>query len=250
MFSFPLIKGNPLTALEEPFSLLVTRSAAKRYFGEKDPSGKIIRYNDRFDFQITGVLEDVPSHSHFRFDFLASFKSLEKISGIRSLQSWGGSNHATYIQLVPGTATDALEDRIPEQVRTYHPRFSNRYILQPLAGIHLGGNIPGELEPNSHRKYVYIFSAVALFILIIGCFNAINLSTALSVMRSKEVGVRKVVGAARSELVKQFLGESVMYALFSFAISMGSVHLLMGWFGGLLGSDLTFNLFREAGLGL
>jgi putative ABC transport system permease protein len=245
MFSFPLIKGNPSTALDEPFSLLVTRSAAERYFGNDNPYGKIIRYNNRFDFQVTGVLEDVPSNSHFRFDFLASFKSLEKISGTRSLQSWGGSNHATYIQLAPRTDTDALEDRIPEQVRTHRSNFSNRYILQPLAGIHLGGNIPGELEPNSHRRYVYIFCAVAFFILIIGCFNSINLSTARAVMRSKEVGVRKVVGAGRNELIRQFLGESVVYALVSFALSLGAVHLLVGWFGGLLGRDLAFSSFHD-----
>jgi putative ABC transport system permease protein len=249
MFSFPMIKGDPLTALNEPFSLLIARSASERYFGGQDPYGKIIRYNDRFDFQIKGVLEDVPSNSHFRFDFLASFNSLEKIVGTRSLQSWGGSNYATYIQLAPDADAASLEARIPEQVKKYHPRLSTRYVLQSLANIHLGGNIPGELEPNSHMRYVYIFSVVALFILIIGCFNVINLSTAQSIMRAKEVGVRRVVGAGRYELVKQFLGESVMYALLSFAISLGTVHLLVGWFGRLLGRNLTFYLFREPGLG-
>jgi putative ABC transport system permease protein len=250
MFSFPLIKGDPATALNEPFSLLVTQSAAERYFGGEDPYGKIVNYNNSHDFRITGVLEDVPSNSHFHFDFLASFSSLDQIVGGRSLQSWQGSNHATYIQTTPGADASSLEARIPEQVRNFHPKFSNRYILQPLAGIHLGGNIPGELAQNSHIKYIYIFGAVALFILVIGCFNAINLSTARAAVRAREVGVRKVVGAGRKDLIRQFLGESVVLALVAFALSLAAVHALVGWFGGLMGRDLTYNLFRNADLSL
>jgi putative ABC transport system permease protein len=216
IFTFPLTAGDQETALNEPFSILLTEEMAEKYFGYEDPMGKTLNIDNKYDYRITGILRNVPGNSHFQFDFLGSFSSLYPIYGDygkRFFEDWNAYQVKTYIQLHSRSDTGEFRSKFPVRLEKYRGRpTSDEIYVQPLTHIHLGGNVNDEIEANSNIRYVYFFSAIALLILLVACFNYMNLSTAGAVQRMKEVGIRKVVGAGRKNLIRQFLGESLFFA--------------------------------------
>jgi len=236
VFSFPAIAGDLHTALNDPNTVVITESTAKKYFGTTDVLGKTIETNDKGStvYKITAVIRDMPQNSHFRYDFLFSMKNVD--------YQWGqyvSHNFHTYLLLRKGTDYKAFQKKFPEYTARYVlPQIQQimkinsmddfkksgnmlEYSLIPLTQIHLYSKQTYELAPGGNIQYVYIFSAVALFILLIACVNFMNLSTARSANRSREVGIRKVLGSGRKELIFQFLSESTLMALFSLVIGIG-----------------------------
>ena len=240
MFTFPLLSGNPQALFPTNNSGVITESTAKKYFGNEDPIGKALRIDTDTDFTVTGVIKDVPSNSHMSFDILAPVK----VFGDQTLTDWSlGSS--SYIKLQKNTSPDAFQEKISGVIMKYDTRTQAENIagIQPLSRIHLydvrgGGNI----------LYVYIFSTIAVFILLIACINFMNLSTARGGTRAKEVGMRKVVGARRSNVIKQFFGESVLLSAIALCIAIGLVFLLLPAFNNIAQKNLSLNLGNIASI--
>ncbi len=249
IFTFPLTAGDLETALDEPFSILLTEEMAEKYFGDEDPMGKTLSVDNKYDYKITGILRSVPGNSHFRFDFLGSFNSLYPIYedyGKRFFEDWNAYRVKTYIQLYSGSDADEFNSKFPVRLEKYRGRPTNDEIyVQPLTDIHLGGNLNDEIEANSDIRYVYFFSAIALLIMLVACFNYMNLSTAGAIHRMKEVGIRKVVGAGRNNLISQFLGESLLFAFMALLFSLLLVKLFLPVFSSLLEKELSFQVFNN-----
>jgi len=245
MFSFPLKKGDISTVLTEPNTILITEEAAARYFGREDPIGKILTYNNRYDFKIIGVLENTPHNSHIHFDFLVPFESTLREFGWTD--SWGTNNYTTYVQLGDNTSIQHISDKVYDYLKKINAKTGTRLILQPLADIHLRSDYAIDLYGHTENTaiYVYAFSVIALFVLLIACINFMNLSTARSEKRSKEVGLRKVVGANRLNIITQFYGESLFMTLISFFASLALVYLLLPAFNNVSGKLLTLNSIKE-----
>ncbi len=240
IFTFPLIAGDPETALNEPFTILITQSMVKKYFGDEYPVGKTLNIDKKHDYQVTGILKDIPEDSHFKFDFLTSLATGYSLWGRKNIDRWIGNNwFKTYVQLQNKTDPRELENKLPAFVQKYIGADTNtHFYLQPLTAIHLHGNINFEIEPNGDIRLVYLFSAIGLFILLIACFNYMNLSTARSAIRSKEIGIRKVVGASRSSLIWQFLGESLLFALIALVHAVIFVVLILPVYGNLINKEI------------
>jgi len=244
VFTFPMISGDPEKALSQPFSVLITQEMTEKYFGDEDPIGKTLLVDNKHEYKITGILKNPPQNSHFKFDFLASFITIDKIWEDYSL-SWMNTNRIlTYVRLQKDYDPDDLERKFPEFLRRYG-REDVVFHLQPLTGIHLHGTIRNDIEANSDIRYIYIFSVIAFLIVLIACFNTMNLSTARSVYRSKEVGVRKVVGAERKHIIRQFMSESIIFSLAALVISVFLVKMLLPAFNSLVDRNLSFNFFSN-----
>ncbi|MFC1514222.1 ABC transporter permease, partial [candidate division KSB1 bacterium] len=236
LFSFNLIMGDPEKALDDINSIILTESTVEKYFGRIDPIGKTISLNNRYDFKITGVMKDVPRTSHIKFDFLVHYDFLPNIH--YGIDRWDFFRCNTYAilgteadyKVVSDKITNFLNEMVDLEMR---PELS----LIPLKDFHLHYEYGGLISLT-----VYIFSLIALLILIIACFNFINLSTARSVNRAKEVGIRKVIGAGKGELTKQFIGETLLFALISFIIAVALIHFFLPVFNQLVQKDLVFNL--------
>jgi len=255
VFSIPLIAGDQKTALAEPHSLVLSRKMAEKYFRNDNPLGKTLKVGNRDDYKVTGVIEKIPDNTHFHYDFLLSMASLDE----SRVPSWLTLNFQTYLLLKPGSDTKVLESKFSELVTKYvggeiekitgisaklafgSGQFRFQFYLQPLRDIHLHSDLLAELEANSDIKYVYIFSAIALFILIIASINFMNLSTARSAGRAKEVGVRKVLGSQRIQLIRQFLAEAVFFSFFSMILAFFLVSLFLSTFNHLSGKSLSIS---------
>lgn len=243
VFSFPFTKGDPLSALQTAYSVIITEEIAKKYFGDTDPLGKVLRFNNRDDFTITGVVENVPNNSHFSFDMLCSLET-RYAQNRENMEVWLNFNLFTYLLLPEDYDFKILEQKLPEVVEKYMGQNLKamggeiNYFLQPLTGIHLHSNLENEMSGNSRISYIYIFSAIALFILLIACINFMNLATARSAIRAKEVGLRKVVGAFKKQLIMQFMGESLLISMIAFIFSLLLVRFALPVFSGLSGRDL------------
>ncbi len=248
VFTFPLIKGDPRTALKTAYSMVMTEDAAKKYFGDEDPIGKILKVDNRNDYTVTGVVENSPKNSHFTFDILCSFESLYAQNRER-MEVWLSFSYYTYVLLQDNFDPKELENKFPALVETHMGPTLKAvggkidFFLQPLTQIHLRSHMENEMSANSDIAYIYIFAAIALVILFIACINFMNLSTARSALRAREVGIRKVVGAERKELIRQFLGESLIYSFFSMLVAIGLAHLVLPLFSSLSGRDLTIDYF-------
>jgi putative ABC transport system permease protein len=223
VFSFSLIKGNKETALHDPFSMVITQEIAEKYFGIEDPIGKTVIYNSEYPIQITGVIKDIPANTHLKCNFLVSYSSLEPLGRVPE-SPWNvfGDTY-TYLLLKKGTSASELEGKMQSLLeRNTSPDFArmNDLGLLKLTDIHMKSRAIVDLAPKGNMTYVYVFSSVAFLILLIACFNFINLSTARSLKRMKEVGMRRTLGARRSQIIKQLLGESILITLFAVALAV------------------------------
>lgn len=231
LFSLSLLEGNPQTVLQAPHQLVVTKSTARRYFGDQDPIGKLVQVGtDSVPFLITGMTKDYPENSQIKFDFLASFTSLD----MSEEQTYWDANYTTYLLLKNPASANTLEQKINAFMKKEMAGqgASIQYYLEPFMRVHLYSAYGG-FEPNNNIKYIYILEGVALLLLIIACFTYINLNIARSVERAKEVGVRKVIGAGKRQLFWQFIGESTMLCLIAVVLSFIAAYLLLPFFNGL-----------------
>jgi putative ABC transport system permease protein len=249
VFTIPLLEGSLHEALAQPNTLAISDKTARKYFGRADPLGKTLTFDDAADYTVTGVFREIPSNSHFHFDFFAALETLEESRDTRWLNNM---SFRTYIVLAEQADPKALETKFPGMVEKYCASLLELmkgqgarldYYLQPLTAIHLHSDLSDELEANGDIKTVTIFSAIAFFILVISCVNFMNLSTARSIQRAKEVGIRKVTGAFRSQLISQFLAESIVLGLLSLLAAMIIVQLVLPYFNGLDGKDLSVDFF-------
>src|SRR5690348_1743612 len=240
VFTVDVLKGNPKTALDEPFSVMLTEETAKKYFGNEDPINKVLRANDQFDVKVTGVYKDFPSNSHIHPNILVSFNTLKDsaVYGAENLRTnWGNNSFFTYIMLPKNYNIKNMEARFPafldkHMAGNYGPNQPSKFTklgLQKLTDIHLYSHTDYEAEPNGDINRVYIFSAIALFVLLIACINYMNLSTARSALRAREIGIRKVVGARKKELIFQFLSESVLITWAAILIALALLYAFLPW---------------------
>lgn len=251
LFTVKVSKGNPASALKEPYTVMLTEEIAEKYFGKEDPMNKLIKLDNQVNFKVTGVFKPLPSNSHFHPSLLLSFNTLKDsaIYGERNLRTnWGNNAFYTYLLLPANYDATKLEAQFPafldRHLEPGSPVKSSRWTqlsLQKLTDIHLHSHLDSELEENGDIKRVYVFSAIALFILLIACINYMNLSTARSVLRAKEIGIRKVVGAERRELIFQFLSESTLITWMSMILAFGLTWQLLPFLNSLSGQTLAIS---------
>lgn len=248
VFTFPLVMGNPDTALKNPSTILISEEMRNKYFGDENPLGKTIRVGEEYDYKITGVFKNIPGNSHFRFHFLSSVLNY----GREHLSKWGVLNYFTYILIKKDfpRVIDTFHEKMPQFVEKYRGKdviemYKLTYLLQPLTSIHLHSSIGNDFESNRDIDTVYFFSAIALLILLIACLNYINLATARFTTRCREAGLRKVLGATQGQLVGRFLGES--FLLTSAALPPGVLlaEAFLPLFNSLIGKELVFHYFSN-----
>lgn len=248
VFTFKLLKGNPKTALTNPYSVVITESIAKKYFGDADPLGQALLVNNRQEYTVTGVVEDMPSNSMIRFDFMGSFSSLPMSKEL----IWWSANYQTYVVVSPTADVEAVEAKFAGIVKSAlaseinNPGDYVKYTFDPVKDIYLRSDTQ-EPEITGSIDYVYIFSAIAMLILLIACINYINLATARAADRAKEVGVRKVVGAVRRQLITQFIGESVVITAIAFLLALFISSAALPLFNGLTGKHFSQQMIFEPG---
>lgn len=242
IFSFPFISGNKENALSDPSSIVITKAMAHKYFGEQNPVGETVRIDNKIDFQITGVIQDIPSNSHLQFEFVIPFNNADKFNF--PIEGWNSYAHTIYIQLSEQANAEIISQKISEIIQKQNKGAIVTLSLQSIKDIHLYSKNIWGIGGNGDIRYVYIFSIIAAFILIIACINFINLSTARSANRAKEVGLRKVVGAKRYELISQFLGESIFFSFISMIFSIIIVIQFMPIFNSITAKNLTINFLE------
>jgi putative ABC transport system permease protein len=254
VFKVDVVKGNPAKALNDPYSVMLAEEIAKKYFGNEDPMNKEVKLDNQLTCKVSGVYKAFPASAHMHPNVMISFTTLRDsaVYGEQRLRTnWGNNSFLTYIELP--------DNYDPKKLEAQFPAFQNRHIpndgggkikpsdysqlsLKKLTDIHLYSHKDDEVEENGDIKRVYIFSAIALFILLIACINYMNLSTARSVLRAKEIGVRKVVGARRPELIAQFLSESVLLSWVATILAFGLTWLALPWMNKLSGQQLTIQI--------
>jgi len=257
LFKVDVVRGNPDNALTGPFSVMLSEKMASKYFGEDDPMEKMIRMDNQFNLKVTGIFKAFPSNTHFHPEFLISFNTLNDtaVYGAENLRTnFGNNSFFTYIKLPPGYNYKNMEARFPAFLdknlpqgnqSQFKPSQGTALTLQKLTDIHLHSHLDYEAEENGDIKRVYIFSAIALFILLIACINYTNLSTARSALRAREIGIRKTVGAERSVLITQFLSESLLISWTAMLLAVGLSWILLPWLNKVSGQQLSMaNLFH------
>jgi len=252
IFSIPMIAGNRLTALNEPNSIVIDETTAKKYFNSTDVVGKTLYVDNSVNCEITGVIKDFPSQAHFHFSFIRPMHDTYH----DDQGDWLSNNYASYVLVKPGVTQASLQKEVDATINNYLSKQLEQdlhttandlkkggnhflYPVMPLTDIHLHSNKSYEFEASGNVAYVYIFSVIAIFILLIACVNFMNLSTARSANRAKEVGIRKVAGSLRSNLITQFLTESVIVSFFSLLLALGIAWLLLPLFNQLAGKEMS-----------
>jgi putative ABC transport system permease protein len=259
VFTLPFIEGNPKKALNRPNAVVLTRSQARKYFGNKSPMGQHLRIgSDTVLYSVTGVMEDVPENCHFEFTMLISFMSHPRANE----DFWLSNSFATYVLLKPGASLKSVEDKLPAMIEKYvgpqvekvlgmdlksFAEKGNKYgiYMQPLSDVHLNPEISSDFKPANDRKYIFIFSGVALLILILAGINYMNLSTARSTRRSREVGLRKVMGSSKSLLIRQFMIESIFLTFISLGLAIVFVELVLPLVNNMLQINLSVGYFTR-----
>jgi putative ABC transport system permease protein len=236
VFNFPFIRGNANDAFKQLKAIVFTETAARKYFGNEDPLGKTIEIERMGPHIVSGVIKDIRANSHFTFDFLISTRT---IGGGNLDENWGFYNFYTYIKLKPNTSVATVEPKIKALFKKYQPDNSNIYYTQALTDIHLKSNLKWELKPNSDTTYVYVFATIALFVIIIGSINYVNLVTAKSSLRAREIGVRKVVGAERWSLIRQFLIESIVTVFLATLLALALAQIILPAFNNITQKELA-----------
>jgi putative ABC transport system permease protein len=250
VFTISMVEGDPKTALKEPFSVMLTEETAKKYFGNEDAINKVIRANNQFDVKVTGVYKAFPANAHMHPNILVSFNTLKDsaVYGEQNLRTnWGNNSFFTYLLLPKNYNIENMKARFPafldkHMQGEYGPNKPSQYTkldLQKLTDIHLYSHTDYEAEPNGDITLVYFFSGIALFILLIACINYMNLSTARSALRAREIGIRKVVGASRKELIFQFLSESILLTWSAIIIACVLLYAMLPWLNKLSGQNLS-----------
>ena len=251
VFTYKFVEGSAATALLAPFDIVISKTLAQKYFGKKESAiGKTLKtvYDT---YKVTGVIEDVPHNSHIRFDMLISLSTVLKNFQNNGPENWGNFGNFTYVLLKPGTNAQAFNKKLQEVYKKYaDPLFrqfniSMRYDIQNITNIHLHSNLQYEPEELGSMSYIWIFSAVAFFMLLIACINYMNLTTARSARRAKEIGIRKVTGSSKEQLVAQFLGESLLTSFIAVLLSVLLIMLLMSTFNTLSGKAFTMQTLLQ-----
>ncbi len=254
-FNFPLLYGTTKDALNAPLKIVMTEKAALRYFGKTDAVGQILnlkgQQNQDIKYSVSAVMKDLPSNTHMYFEMLISNETQRNFQNGNFLNSWGNGGFFTYMRLSDPSAAELVEQKLIE-IKTVNVAEQNQININPslvaLNDIHLHSNLRNEMQANGNISFVYIFSATALFILLIAAINYMNLATARSTKRAKEVGMRKVLGAHKKQLVGQFLGESIVMTFISALISVGIAALSIQKFGELIGKELNTSMVLDLGL--
>jgi putative ABC transport system permease protein len=244
-FDLEFVDGDPATALAGPTNLVLTERAAERYFGNEDPLGQTINIMGQADLTVTAIIKDLPDNTHMEFEAIGSIHAIPLMMGPEELESWGSNNYYTYLRLPTGYDPQQLESRFEDFIIKHRGEdgpSGTALNLQSIRDIHLTSNRDGEWRQNGSMAVVSTFSAVAFVVLLIACVNFMNLTTARSTQRAKEVGIRKVVGAQQSQLVVQFLGESVLLTLFAMLLAVAMVELVLPVFAAFLEKPLVFSL--------
>ncbi len=256
VFTTKFIAGTPEDALTKPNTVVLTQSTAQKYFGDENPMGKILNADNRTDWEVTGIVEDFPANSHFHFDFMGSLTT----NGDSRSTIWLSNNYYTYIVLKEGAIPEQVEAKFPNLIKKYvGPQIQKimgasledlfaaggayGYFLQPLNDIHLNSDLDNEIEPNGDGGYVLLFMLIAFGILLIACINFMNLATARSANRSKEVGIRKTLGSNKLQLIRQFLAETVFLTFISIVLAFIFVYIFLPGFNQMAGKQLSFAIF-------
>lgn len=255
VFTIPVLAGDPKTALTNPFTIMMSETAAKKYFGDEDPIGKELLVNGRMNASVSGVFKDFPENSHMHPDILIAFNTLKipEIYGEERLRTnWGNNSFSTYMLVPQGYPVENIEAQFPDFLDRHMgaaaaendapmPHEWTKLFLNKMTDIHLHSHLDSEIEENGDIKRVYIFSAIAIFILLIAGINYMNLSTARSATRAKEIGIRKVAGAHRSELMGQFLSESMLLTFLAMVLAIGVAWLCLPVLENLTDKELSLN---------
>lgn len=237
VFTWPLISGNPDKALTEKNSIVITRSMAKKYFGDRDPMGEQMKFWGS-DLTVTGVIDDVPHNSHLQFDFLISFPTIQMAMGNDIDQKWDMPVFYTYVLPKAGIARSQIQDAVSELFRKNFSDPSVKLSLQPLTSIHLHSKLQAEFKPGGNISYLYILGTAAAFILMLAAINFTNLTTARATTRTREVGMRKTLGAMKRQLVEQFFGEALITSIISLVAAVGIVSLVLPLFNEFTGKAI------------
>ena len=256
LFHMPFIQGNPQTALTHPNTVVITEGMAKKYFGKEAPLGQTLQIEIDYDtgivelqdHEVTGIIKDAPANTHLKYDMFLSMETMR--SNLFSFEEdwFNPKPKYTYVKLAPGTDVADFEEKLQRISNFLIQRYSEKYnremdlyklFLQPVTRIHMYSHLLREIESSGNWYYIYVYSIIAFLILLIGCMNFINLSAALSTTRTKEIGLRKVVGAQRRQLVWQFLGESFLITFIAFILAFGLTSLLLLPFNQMAGTELT-----------
>jgi putative ABC transport system permease protein len=248
IFRFPLVKGSSGPVLTEPNTALITQQLATKYFGDEEPVGKIIRYNNKWDFRVTGVLQDIPNNTDRRQEIYLSYVNLKDMDGrLASDSSWGQvrSGMNFFIRLKPGVDPALVDRQFPALIKKYDPDdvTSTTFRLQPLTDIHFNTDFDGSVS----RSFLWAFSLIGVFLIITACVNFINLATARALNRAKEVGIRKVMGSLRAQLFWQFIFETTMLVLFAFVLACGLAILVLPAMNQLMRTRMAITAFTDPG---
>lgn len=249
VFTFPLLEGDPKTALVRPNSIVISESTARRYFGDEPAMGKTLRVEEQIVVEITGVMKDIPKQSHFTIDILGSMSTFRELGGGQLPQVWIWNPCWTYVVLQPNITPEMLEARMPDFYLAHYPEFQNQDItlyLQALKDIHLKSHHDYEMHPNGNISYIRILSGIAIFVLILACINFMNMATANSAGRGKEIGLKKAMGARRSQLTFQFLWEAFFITFLSLILAALLVEILLPYFNNFTGKDISPGVVMES----
>jgi putative ABC transport system permease protein len=257
VFSVRVLKGNPKTALSIPFTVMIDEEMSKKYFGDEDPMNKSIRFNNQFELKVSGVFKSFPANAHIHPEVMVSFSTLNDtaVYGAEGLRTnWGNNSFFTYLLMPENYPVKKMVAQFPAFLDKHMPhkdfngmnpsKFTS-LDLQKLTDIHLYSHTDYEAEPNGDMKRVYIFSIVAFFILLIACINYMNLSTARSALRAREIGIRKVIGARKKELILQFLGESVLLCWIAILLAGVFTFFALPWLNSMAGEHFSFGILVQ-----
>ncbi len=246
VFTVPFVLGDPQKVLLNPYSVVISKSMAIKYFEDGNPIGKILEIDSSADYVVTGVFKDIPANSHFRFDVARSFETLYA-ENRQDMENWLNIQYYTYLLLADGIDPESIEQKLPRVIDTALGETlqsmggSLVLFLQPLSRIHLFSKIGGEIMAQGDITYVFLFSGIAFFVLALACINFINLATARSSTRAMEIGVRKTLGSSRTSIIFQFLSESVLFSTIALILAAAAIQTTQPWFESLLGRKMSGN---------